>query len=260
MALPKIHTQELLESVPPWLTRLFGDKLLRSFGDEIDGLATRVARAVKHRFPNVVDTSSLARVGRERRIRRGPGEDAETYATRLRLWWDMHRIRGGPYALLWNLHHFFLAWLPGRKDVVDHSGKRTWIDADGEITRDSVEWNADGSSDWAQVWVFFRDLGETVPLGTALLVDVWNNIITTLGGDAITVGYSIDLSALTDAEEEVFKAIPREWSAAHVLRTHVVLLPGDAALVGYPEGRLVEEDGQTVGRTNQPVILVIEGV
>lgn len=257
MALPPFYTRELLDSVPPWLTRLVGDRFLRSLGDGIDALVTRESQAVRHRFPNVVDTSSLARVGRERRIRRGPGEDAQTYATRLRAWWDMHRIRGGPYALAWNLHHFFLAWLPGQKDIVAHSGLRHTIDVDGEVTRDAITWNADGSEDWSQVWVFIY-CPELIPLGTALLVSTWNEYIVSLGGTAITVTYSIAPSALTSAEEEVFKAIPREWSAAHILRTHVVLLPGDAALVGYPP-RLVGEPGQTVGRTNQPTILVIDG-
>lgn len=94
MALPKVYTRELLDSVPPWLTRVVGEKYLRALGDEIDALVTRVSQAVRHRFPNDIDESALARIGRERRIRRGPGEDPETYATRLRGWWDMHRIRG----------------------------------------------------------------------------------------------------------------------------------------------------------------------
>jgi hypothetical protein len=273
MALPKVYTKLLLDSVPPWLTRPIADRLLRSFGDEIDGIVTRVVYAVRQRFPSDIDDSSLAMIGRERRIRRGPGEDADTYATRLRAWWDMHRIRGNAYALLWNLHHFFLNWLPGRKDVVDHSGKRTWIDAAGTITRDSITWDADGSNEWAQVWVFFYT-PTLIPLGTALLVTTWNELITSLGGDAITVGYSISPSALggdaitvgysispsalTEAEEEVFRAIPREWSAAHVKRTHVVLLPGEACLVGYPP-RLVGDPPVTVTPADAPVFLTIDG-
>lgn len=231
--LPPLYTKLLRESVPPWLTRSVGLRLLESIGESIDALATRVTHAVRQRFPNDIDTSSLAQLGRERRIRRGPGEDADAYARRLRMWWDMHRVRGGPYALLWNLHH----WLPGRKDVLDHSGKVTWVDAAGAISRASVEWIADGTSNWAQVWVVFY-VPPAIPLATASLVTVLNEILVTVGGEAITVTDTIDVRDLTAGQQEIFLAIPREWSAAHVWRTHVVLLWGLGRLWEYPDPTL----------------------
>lgn len=234
MSLPALYTKQLIDRLPPWLTRLVGEKLVRSFGELIDSTAVRVIHAVRQRFPNDIDSSSLARIGRERRIRRGPGESASTYATRLRIWWEMHRIRGGPYALLWNLHHYFYAWLPGRKDVVYHSGTRRWIDEDGVITRDAIAWEADGSDEWAQFWVFFY-VPDLISLPGDFLTTLDGEIITTLSGDPITITASIVPGEMTPADEDVFTAIPREWSAAHVKRIYVVLLWDERRLWSYPQ-------------------------
>lgn len=250
------QTARLREAAPPWLQRAVGKKFLDALGAVLDLLDQRIVEGVSHRFPNLVDASSLAMIGRERRIRRGPGEDAQTYADRLVLWWDMHRLRGGPYALLWNLFHFFKYWLPGRKDVVYHNGIRRWIDTAGDITRDAITWDADGSDKWAQVWVFFY-VPETIPLDGEEIVTTWNELITTMGGEAIVTLYSVTIDALTPAEEEVFKAIPREWTAGHIWKTHVVLLANDACLVGYPPRTIVNDLHSTVGPTSAPVILTI---
>lgn len=149
MALPPLYTKLLLDTVPPWLTRIVGEKYMRSLGERIDALVTRVAQGVRHRFPGDIDESSLGTIGRERRIRRGPEEPPASYARRLRKWWDAHRRRGGPYALLGQLHAYFadLHDLP-RIDVVATSGNRHWvaqgvadIDASAAITHDSVDWD-----------------------------------------------------------------------------------------------------------------------
>lgn len=251
------YVTRVREASPPWLLRSVGGRVMTAIAEVIDTLVDRASDGVSHRFPGLVDNSALTMIGRERRIRRGPGEAVATYARRLRPWWDRHRVRGGPYALLGQLHDFFLAWLPGRKDVVYHSGTRRWIDEAGEITRDSITWEADGTPQWAQVWVFFYLDDDLIELEGDVLATTWGEILTTLDGEPLGTTYTIALSALTALEAEVFKCIPREWSAAHVMRTHVVLLPGDAALVGYPP-RLVGEEGQTVGRTDAPTILLIE--
>jgi hypothetical protein len=252
MAVPT-YASFLLRIGPPWLQRAVGERFMLALGSELDVLYERGRQSIKQRFPAVVDETSLGRIGAERRIRRGPGESAETYARRLRRWWDDHRRRGGPYALLAQLYSYFVASLNPRIDVVYHSGTRRWIpggvevdDPDELVTRDSITWEADGTDEWAQFWVFFH-------LGT-LINDVFVNedgdVFVDENGDPIVA----ESSTLSDAEAAVFLAIVREWNAAHIKRAHVVLLVEGSALVGYPP-RLVGEPGETVGRLVPPIIL-----
>lgn len=239
---------------PAWLRRKWGRKLMESLAAPLDELADNTAAAAKLRFPDPLVPDALARIGAERRIRRGAGESATTYARRLRRWWDDHRRRGGPYALLGQLYFFFRDTLNVRKDLVYHSGTRRWqaggviTDApDTLVTRDAITWNADGTIEWAQFWVFFYFTTELVD---HLVTEVPDNIVTEALDELVTDGVNLE-----EEEDDVFLAIPREWSAAHVKRIHVVLLVDDAALVGYPP-RLVGEPTKTVGRTAQPIILV----
>lgn len=258
MAMPT-YAAFLLRLYPPWLQRTVGEKLMLALGSQVDVLYERGRQSVKHRFPLVVDESSLARIGAERRIRRGPGESATTYARRLQWWWDDHRVRGAPYPLLRQLYFFFFDVLNVRKDVVYHSGTRRWMaggvvastpaEVNTAITRDSVTWDADGTDEWAQFWVFFY---LTTELIDELVTEAGDNIVTEALDEIITDGFNLE-----ETEDLVFVEIPREWSAAHIKRIWIVLLVDDAALVGYPP-RLVGEPGMTVGRSGPPVILIHE--
>lgn len=250
----------LINVAPPWLRKLLGKKLLEAIGEQIDVLDDYAVQGVKLRFPvDAPDPSALGMLGRERRIRRGPGEAAITYARRLRRWLDDHKGRGGPYALLNQLDAFFESWLNVRMDVVYASGTRRWIDAavPGVITRDSITWNADGSGKWARFWVFYYVPTSIPGVGDTIITQAGDTIITQAGDTLITDG-TISPSELSEDEREIFRCIPREWSAGHIDRVTAVLLWGDARLVGYPPGRLVGEPGMVVGPAQQPVILPIE--
>lgn len=251
---------------PPWLRRKWAVHVMEGIAGVIDAQIARLVRGAKLRYPgappHAIDADALALTGAERRIRRGPGEAATTYASRLVRWWDDHKGRGGPYALLRQLDRFFQSWLNVRMDVVYQSGTRRWIDAAATveasvITRDSITWNGDASGDWSRFWVFFY-----VPLlipgtGDQLITFAGDNIITQAGDNLVTDN-DISFSSLSDSELELFRAIPREWSAAHITKIYVVLLGGDARLVGYPTGRLVGEPGMTVTPPQLPVITTIE--
>ena len=85
--------------------------------------------------------SSLAVVGRERRIVRGPGESAPAYAERVRQWRPAHRHRGSVYALLdqWNAYNVTRRAI----DVLYHSGTLYKLyEAESPVERSIIFWDA----------------------------------------------------------------------------------------------------------------------
>lgn len=250
----------ILRVVPPWLQRAVGAKVMQGLADELDALVDRAVEGVSLRFPGVAGEESLPLLGQQRRIRRGPGEDGTTYARRLRTWWDAHRTRGGPYALLGQLYAFFLDWLNVRMDVVYYSGTRRWQDTEGVVTRDAVTWDADGTAEWAKVWVFFY-VTDSIPRASEFLIDYEGDLIVTFGGEEILLEESIAPDELTAAEAEVFKAIPRDWSAAHIKLTTVVLLWDERRLWNYPQPVPTWSAWGASGALwgEPPVVLEIEG-
>lgn len=191
----------ILSVVPPWLRRTVGGKVMAAFGSVLDDLVDRNVASVRARFPGEYD-DALPYLGRDRVITRGPNEPASTYSARLLRWWDDHKTRGGPYAML-NQLAAYTSDSPYQIDLVYHSGTRRTLNADGTITRDSITWGADGTALWAQAWLFHR--------------------------------LSADPGTLTAEQEEQYKSIPRDWNAAHVLPIHVVLVWGYVRLWNYPQ-------------------------
>lgn len=195
---------------PPWLQIGWNEKLLYSFGAQIDAFADALVAGVKMRFPNVYSPESLPLIGRERRIARGLLEDDATYATRLTRWLDDHRVRGGPYAMLAQLHAYYF----GNEfpiELVYRSGRRYSMDVDGNVVRDDIVFTPDGNpAQWARWWLFMY-----------------------------TDSYALPLS---DADTADIARIPTEWNAAHCFGT-VVLLASSAELWDYPLGEVWNDAG-----------------
>jgi hypothetical protein len=186
--------------LPPWLLRTEGLRLIGALADVIDDHRDRMVAGVKLRFPGLYTLEGVDRIGRERRLRRGPSESAAVFASRLPRWWEDHRTRGNGYALLEQMLAYFAGTLDPPFDVVSYLGVRHVIDTDGGITRDKITWGTDGGGLWARVWVFLRTSASTV--------------------DAATL--------------EAYAAIVRDWLPAHALGTLVVLHP-DTRLWDYPQ-------------------------
>jgi hypothetical protein len=203
----RLFRYAILRAVPGWLRGTVGGGLLQAIGMQLDDLVDRAADSVELRFPDADRPEALGPLGRDRRIKRGPLEEADTYAGRLRGWWQAHRNRGGPYALLEqqyaHLRSFYDDGIFLQTDLVYHSGTRRILHPDGTITRDSIEWGADGTGLWSQAWLFHHAAAEPT---------------------------------VTPDTEEILKHIPREWSPAHLLPMHVVLLWDEdgVRLWGYP--------------------------
>lgn len=249
--------------MPPWLQRTVGGALVTAIGAQVDGLRDRTVRAVAIRFPGLdfanldTDERALGLTGRERRIYRGPSEDAQTYARRLSGWWDAHRTRGSTYAMLSQLHAFVQDWLSVPIEHVAEFGLRHSMAADGTVTRDQIAWTGDGSGGWAHAWLFFH-LPDAVPLPSSYIVTSAGDFLVTSGGDFIVATETITPGSITADEEALFTLIPAAWRAGHVPYVTVVLLYGDAALVGYPPRLIGDNPPNTVTPTDTAIVLTAE--
>jgi hypothetical protein len=250
-----LFTAAIKKIAPPWLRRIVGGAVMESLADPIETLVDRTTESVKKRFPTD-DNDALDYIGRERRIIRGPGETSATYAGRLVIWWDSHRLRGGPYALLEQMFAFFRFTLNTQIDLVNNSGTETGttgthlatrysVDEDGVITRDQLTWNGDGEAPtkWARVFIIFRL--ETPYLPLSVLVTETGEPILTEEGEEILVETSI--YDLTDEDRALLCTVPHEWSAAHIERIYIRLLYGVGDLWGYPEDGTWDENDPAPG-------------
>lgn len=226
----------LIRICPPWLRRRVGSALMRGLGLQIDVETDRNVDGLELRFPDGTQPDALAFIGRERRILRGPGEDSETFAVRLRGWWDAHRTRGNPHALLRQMRAYFLSSNPVDIEEIANSGTRHVINsATGAIVLDSVAgWTGDGlyPTKWARFFIFM-DLGATLFLHVPLLTES-GEPLTTEDGEGILV--EVAISAFGDAERELICAVPREWSAAHIDKIYLGVVGLDGWLWGFPVG------------------------
>lgn len=218
---------------PPWLLRPTGAATMRAIAQQLDALADRVTLGVKARFPSLAPEDALSQIGKDRRIQRGPAEPADSYAKRLQIWWDSHRTEGGPYALLGQLYWFWKPTLDVPIEYVDYSGKRLTLATDGTITRDAIVWGGDGSGDFAQYWLFFRLTSNLLPL----TIDANGDFVIAGNGDVIVAMFDLDTGTPLPASVlEDFRAVPREWTAAHIIKVHIVLLwPSGGRLWEYPQ-------------------------
>lgn len=196
---------------PPWLQNGLAEKILYSFGIQADGFGDALRAGIQQRFPGYYSYDSLPYLGRERRIFRGRSESDASYAARLTGFLASHQLRGGPYALLSQLFHY---WSPDTFpiDLVYYSGRRFHMDTSGNVTRSLSPWVPDTiAAKWARWWLFYY-------------TEQW----------AVTPP--------TDAEVAELRLVPRQWNAAHPNGT-IVLMPADAELWNWPPGHVWNESG-----------------
>lgn len=209
---------------PPWLQRGNNERLLYAIALQVDVFGEALLAGVKLRFPNLYSAESLPLIGRERRIARGSLEPDATYAARLTRWLDDHRMRGGPYALLAQLHAFYA---PDNfpVDLIYRNGRRYHMAADGTVTRsDASTFSPDAdAARWARWWLF-------------------------LYTDAYPTPTPEQLAAL--------RLVPRAWNAAHCAGS-LVVMPTGAELWNFPLGRTWNESG-TWNTTAPSAVLPID--
>lgn len=231
----------LLARMPPWLQRTEGAKLMLSLGDTLDLVAGRAIDAVAARFPSSTsDELTIALLGKERRILRGPQEDVATYAGRMRTWLDDHARRGGPRALARQVWGFWRSTLNPAFEIVYPGGRRYSVDTSGNVTRDDI--GTSPSDAWARYWIVFH-LPGTLP-DTTWIDDSGATMADETGAGLVFAALAGG-GALDDDTAEAFRSVPREWSPAHVSRVDLLLLYGGAWYLGQPGVTL--GDGHTLG-------------
>lgn len=215
---------------PWWATRELSrmGKLLYAIGAQLDAMMDAHVAAIKIGYPGLYSYESLPVLGRDRRVRRGPNETSSAYADRLRPFWDHHKGRGGPYAMLEQARAYFLP-VSFQVDLVYRSGRRFVLDLAGAVARSDITWTPDSDARWARWWLFYK--WPTAVSGEGL----WGTAGTY--GDGGVWG-----STLTVTEVADIRAVPREWNAAHCFG-RVVLLTGGKELWGYPAGTWGEAGG-----------------
>jgi len=185
--------------LPPWLSRTEGTKFFGGIADVIDDHRDRLVAGVKLRLPGLYTLEGIDRIGKERRLRRGPAETSEVFAERLQRWWSDHRLRGNAYALLRQMLAYFVDTLDPPYDVVSYRGLRHVMDINGDITRDSISWGTDETGYWSRVWVFL---------------------------------YFLTGPPVTNIDQ--YSAIVKDWLPAHVVGQLVIIHP-DTRLWDYPQ-------------------------
>jgi len=249
-----------LRELPPWLRRTVGSAAVKGMATPVDAEQDRSSESIALRFPGgsesnaaTIHPNALSLIGRERRILRGPGESDEAYAERLRGWWDAHRTRGGAYALLTQLHKYFLALNNCPIQYINQDGASVTVAADGSFTRSTIPtWTGDGADPpfWARFYLVFYLDGSV--LNFALITEDGDPILTE-DGEQIVV--SVSIFDLTSDDHKMLCAIAHEWNAAHVDRIYIVLMPAGGYAWGLPPGIMWGDAGKTWGGGLSPAVI-----
>jgi hypothetical protein len=227
---------------PRWLQGRNGERLLYAMGVQMDAFGDGCVEAVRLRYPVDANPEPLPYLGRDRRMSRGRSETDATYAARLRGWLDAHRFRGGPYAMLAQIHAYYS---PNAFPVqlVYRSGRRYSMDSAGVVTVDDVPFNIDAMpAKWARFWLFYEWPASVGNDGEWGDVGTWDD-----GGTWDTT--------LTVQDVADIRLVPREWTAAHA-QGQVVLTSDGAELWDYPEGTWSDPG---VWETDGPAVIGLEG-
>lgn len=214
-----------IERLPRWLKASISGRILYAIFLHLDVLIDLCRDALRKRFPLIENYDVLPLIGADRKIIRGPFETDETYVSRLPTWLDVHKTRGGPYALLEELYKYYAPNNFKIELVYASTGLRFTLGVDGSITVDTTTWReSDGNlARWARWRLFYywptavNDDGTWADVGTWSDGGVWD-------------------SGLTADEVASLRAVPQAFNAAHCFGVITLLGEGLGVLWDYPIG------------------------
>lgn len=198
--------------VPPWLTGYWASRLLYSLAVHMDAAVELVVQGVRARFPTGEIPGQLARIGRDRVMRRGFYESDGTYAKRLPGWLDVRRVATNAYGMMDQLAAL-LAPVAMRMRIVDDSGNWYTRNADGsrEYLQVAGSWPWDSLAPTTRFWIILYPPPTLwTNEGTWADPGVW--------GDGGTIG-----STATPEHVEAVRNVIHDCHAAHTYCQHVIL-------------------------------------
>lgn len=248
---------------PRWLTT-DGESGLLGYALDIltDAFAERLRLGLLARFPQQdpdgtpAPPDALAALGRDRRVVRGIGESAESYAERLTHWLDEAEFRGNPFALLKKIAEYTGPGLRAR--TVDARGNWFTREADGTLSarlrEGNWDWDGkpyDGESNlrWSRFWVILYPSPLWSPSRTWGDGSKWGEPRATWG------------STMTPGEVATLRSIVSEWMPEGTRCVNIILAfdpdsfdPSAPLGDGLPDG-LWENWSKNVGGVQVPARL-----
>jgi hypothetical protein len=197
---------QLLNICPKWLKSTYIGAVMYAIGIHLDAFADELIEGIQKRWPVDSSEDAAQQFELDRQIDRGIDEPWETYQVRLRRWRIDHRGRGGPYALLNQLHAY---WAGAFNISLHYYGTNTSFFAmatNGAITRST----ATDTSRTCGYWSLTYDWPTPLPAPYTWGTGKW--------GDGRVWG-----SGLTPAQVASLRKVPRKWGNAHS-RGYLVLL------------------------------------
>lgn len=106
----------------------------------VDVLVDMTVQAIRRTFPGAVGClpDGILQLADEMGLRKGPSEEIEAFATRLSLAHDAIARKGNTLELLRQIRAYFQAWGVFPIDFVDPFGRRTRLEVDNTIIKDSI--------------------------------------------------------------------------------------------------------------------------
>lgn len=237
--------------LPSWLSSGEGELVAYSITTVVDAFLERIDQGTKARFPSLAPLDALSEIGRDRQIRRGFDEPADSYRVRLLRWLDDWKRAGSPYAVIMQLRGYFTPRLDTMRIVSNSSRWHSIVSGDaseyenillqnGNLGDPPVgNWNWDGNrtnpatpGPWSRFWMLLY------PDGLWDIEGDWDDGISTWG-DGGSWGTTATLEQVS-----AIRSIVAQWKGAHA-RCPWIVVAFDAALFEPtdPAGSATQPDG-----------------
>lgn len=222
---------------PTWLAEYWGERWQYTTGLMLDGLSEGAYQGCRARVPSDTDTpaGSLAEIGKDRVIVRGPQESDLSYAARLRGAFATWQRAGSAESVMRALQAYNLPFTVPAVTIPQGDGSaRIWYtqashSAPCIATRTTTSaWDWDGNAaEWARAWVVLHVSDALYPR-------------TVIGG--FTIGPSISVGIdYPPALVQWLRTLAGTWKAAQTVATVILSYDPDWPAIdgagpSYPDG------------------------